>query len=73
MRKLQSLAKSKKTTAMGTTSVLAGLIIGLVPQDVWKTCGESVAQTSNPLFVSALVIVGLALTVIGPSLAKSRS
>jgi hypothetical protein len=73
MQELRSLVQSKKTTAVGTTSVIAGLIIGLVPQDVWKTCGESVAQTSNPLFVSALVIVGLGLTVIGPSLAKSRS
>lgn len=71
--KLQSLANTRKTTALGTTSVLTAVIIGLIPQDTWKICSDAVSQEANPLFVSALVIVGLGLTVIGPSLAKPRS
>jgi hypothetical protein len=66
------LTQSRKTTVAGTSSILVGLIAGLVPDDIWKTCGESISQTSNPLFVSALVIIGLGLTVIGPSLAKPK-
>lgn len=70
---LQSLAKSRKTTAAGSLSIVGAVVIGLIPHDVWKTCGESISETSNPLFVSALVILGLGLTVIGPSLAKPKA
>ena len=69
---LQSLARSRKTTAAGSLSIVGAVVVGLIPDDIWKTCGESISQTSNPLFISALVIVGLGLTVIGPSLAKSQ-
>ena len=66
------LSENRLTTIAGGLSAVAGLAISLIPHDVWKTCSDAVAKTSNPVFVAALVAVGLSLTVVGPSLTKKK-
>lgn len=69
---LQSLAKTRKTTLAGTFSTLTGIIVAFIPQEVWSACSASIAESNSPVLVASLVVAGLGLTIVGPSIAKSQ-
>lgn len=69
---LQSLAKSRKTTLAGSLSTLTGIVVAFIPHEVWSACSASIAESNSPVLVASLVITGLGLTIVGPSLAKSQ-
>lgn len=70
--RLQQLQQSRATTLTGSLATISGIVIALIPDNVWDTCSSAVQETGSPFFTGILLISGLALTVIGPSLA-SRS
>jgi len=66
------LSENPLTTIAGGLSTVAGLAISLIPHDVWKTCSDAIAQTTNPVFTGSLVGAGLLLTLLGPSLSRKK-
>lgn len=73
MSKIQKLQQSRATTLTGSLATISGIVIAFIPDNVWDACSSAVQETGSPLFTGSLLILGLALTVIGPSLAKPRS
>lgn len=69
---LQSLAKTRKTTLAGTFSTLTGIIVAFIPHEVWSACSASITESNSPVLVASLVIAGLGLTIVGPSIAKPQ-
>jgi len=68
--RLQQLQQSRATTLTGSLAAISGIIIALIPRNVWDACSTAVQETGSPLFTSVLLIAGISLTVIGPSLAS---
>lgn len=69
-RTVKSLSESKLTTAAGGITLFAGILLPLIPSEVRANCVDAVTQTENPLMMGSLVVAGIVLTSIGPSLAK---
>jgi hypothetical protein len=67
--RLQQLQQSRATTLTGSLASISGIVVALIPDNVWDACSAAVQETGSPLFTGTLLIFGLALTVIGPSLA----
>lgn len=65
---LNNLAKSKTTTVLGGLSAFTAIVISLIPSELRATCMDAITTTENPLFTGGLLVVGLVLTLIGPSL-----
>ena len=73
MQKIQEAAQSRKTTLAGILSTTSGLVIAFIPHEVWSACSASIADSNSPALIGGLVVAGLVLTTVGPSIAKSRS
>lgn len=67
--RLQAISQSRTTTLTGSVATLSAIVISLIPRDVWDACSEAVQTSGSPLFTSVLLVAGISLTVIGPSLA----
>ena len=64
------LAGSKGTTYTGLTAVLISAFLALIPQDVQSACIDAINATDSPVLTGGLLIGGVLLTIIGPSLAN---
>lgn len=62
---LDKVATHKLTTVSGMAIVL---ITALMPPDIRDSCYTAVVNSSSPLFTSGLLLAGLGLTVLGPSI-----
>lgn len=69
---MKKVSESKITTAVGGLTSVGAIIVTLIPEEVRVPCMTAVSTTENPLIVGILLILGIALTLVGPSLAKSR-
>ncbi len=69
----ENLIKNRAVTAAGGILGFGGVILALLPAEVRDTCMKAVMDSNNPLVTSILVIAGLILTTIGPSLAKAKA
>jgi hypothetical protein len=69
---IQRIQQSRVTTLTGSLATISGIVVALIPDNVWDACSAAVQETGSPLFTATLLISGLVLTVIGPSLAKPR-
>lgn len=67
---IKALSQSRATTFTGGGLSVGGIILALVPSNVRDTCVDAVSNSDSPMIVSILLIVGIALTFIGPSFAK---
>lgn len=70
---LQTASTSRATTAAGIIASLSGVVLALIPKDVWDTCSTAIENSGNPLFTGGLVGIGILLTTFGPSIAKRGS
>lgn len=68
--RLQALASSRKTTLTGSLATFSAILISLIPDNVWSACSAAVQETGSPVFTAILLVSGISLTVIGPSLAS---
>ncbi len=73
MEKIKTLSEKKSTTVVGGMASVAGILVALIPSDVKASCFDSIHSSDNPALVGGLLSLGLALTFIGPSLAKKAS
>jgi len=64
--------QSKATTVVGSVFGFGGVILSLLPEGVRDTCVAAISDSDNPLTIAIMVVAGLILTVIGPSLAPSK-
>lgn len=67
---MQKVAESKTTTVTGGLSAVAGVILALIPAEVRGGCIDAIQGADNPMLVGGLVVVGLILTLVGPSLKR---
>ena len=70
---VKKLSESKGTTIAGGIASIGAVIVSLIPSGVWESCSNAVNQTGSPVMTAALLIAGVGLTIIGPSLAKPRA
>lgn len=66
------LLEKKATTIVGSVFGFGGIVLSLLPEGVRDTCVAAISDSENPLTVAILVVAGLILTVIGPSLAPNK-
>lgn len=69
---IKTLSESKGTTIAGGIASIGAVIVSLVPSGVWASCTGALNETGSPIMTASLLIAGVGLTIIGPSLAKSR-
>jgi hypothetical protein len=65
--------QSRATTVAGGTLGFGGIVLSLIPSEVRDPCVTAVATSGSPLTTSILIIAGLLLTVVGPSVAKNKN
>ena len=73
MTKIQEIQRSKLTTAIGGIFSLGGILLTLIPSDVRSVCMDAVGSAENPALVGGLVVLGIVMSLIGPSLGKKPS
>lgn len=66
------LSENPKTTITGGLLGAGGMIIALLPPAIRDACMDAILSHDNPLVIGSMVIAGIVLTVIGPSLAKNK-
>jgi len=69
---VKKLSESKSTTIAGSIASIGAVVISLIPSGVWESCSGALNETGSPIMTAALLIAGVGLTIIGPSLAKPR-
>jgi hypothetical protein len=65
-----NISGNPKTTLTGASLGVSGVILALLPPAIQDACMDAITSHDNPLVIGVLVITGILLTVIGPSLAK---
>ena len=70
---IKKITESKSTTIAGGIASVGAVIISLIPSNVWASCSGALNETGNPVMTASLLIAGVGLTIIGPSLAKPRA
>ena len=69
---VKAITESKATTIAGATASIGAVIVSLIPSGVWASCTGALNETGNPVMTASLLVAGVGLTIIGPSLAKPR-
>jgi hypothetical protein len=67
-----NISGNPKTTLTGASLGIGGVILALLPPAIQDACMDAITSHDNPLVIGGLVITGILLTVIGPSLAKNK-
>lgn len=70
MKTLDMLKDNKGTTIIGGGLSVGSIILSLLPAEVRDGCMTAVMNSENPLFSSILLVAGIILLVIGPSIMK---
>jgi hypothetical protein len=68
--KIQAVQQSPLTTVIGGIFSLGGILLTLVPSDVRSACVDSISSSENPALMGGLVVIGIVMSLIGPSLGK---
>ena len=63
-------SESKGTTVTGASLGIGGVVLALLPPTIQDACMDAITSHDNPLVIGAMVISGILLTIIGPSLAS---
>ena len=67
-----TMSEKKGTTLSGLGTLILSGVLTLLPDEVRAGCIDSITASDNPALIGGLMIVGVALTLIGPSLAPSK-
>ncbi len=67
---LIAATEHKGTTVVGLIATLGSGLLALVPPEIREPCVTAVQNSSNPTLIFGLMVVGVGLTIAGPSLAS---